>query len=232
MTIIVSDSTPTTASDIIRRALRAIGVLASGESPDASMTTDALDSLNDLLSAWSIEKLMVFGLESEAFTLTPGQSAYTMGPTGDFDTARPTTIESAFVRDGGVDYVCSIITQGQYDGASVKTTQTDIPRALYVAAGFPLTTLNLYPAPGSAVDLHITSRKVLDALPSLTTALALPPGYERALRFNLAVELMPEYGVMNPLIVQQAGITKAWVKRANYRPRIMSLPDGIPQGCR
>lgn len=41
-----------TANDIIRRAMRSIGVLHHNEAPKASEAADALDTLNDMLNAW------------------------------------------------------------------------------------------------------------------------------------------------------------------------------------
>lgn len=41
-----------TTLDIIRRAMRSIGVLRHSESPSASEAADALDTLNDMLNAW------------------------------------------------------------------------------------------------------------------------------------------------------------------------------------
>lgn len=42
------------AQEVIRRALRIAGVIASGETPDASDTQDALDTLNALLAEWHV----------------------------------------------------------------------------------------------------------------------------------------------------------------------------------
>lgn len=40
------------AQDVIRRALRICGVIASGETPQASDVADALDTFNALLAEW------------------------------------------------------------------------------------------------------------------------------------------------------------------------------------
>lgn len=41
--------------DLIRRAMRSIGVLHHAENPTDSEAQDALDTLNDMLEAWRIE---------------------------------------------------------------------------------------------------------------------------------------------------------------------------------
>lgn len=46
-----------TVNDLIRRAMRSLGVLHTGENPSAAEAADALDTLNDLLNAWRNEGL-------------------------------------------------------------------------------------------------------------------------------------------------------------------------------
>ncbi|MBU6232388.1 hypothetical protein KGP36_07175 [Patescibacteria group bacterium] len=42
----------TTALDVIRAAMRKIGLLASGQEPSANEAKDALECLNDMLASW------------------------------------------------------------------------------------------------------------------------------------------------------------------------------------
>jgi len=49
----------TTARDIIKRALRQIGELASGEDPPAEDAADALTALNGMLAAWEIDGIRI-----------------------------------------------------------------------------------------------------------------------------------------------------------------------------
>jgi hypothetical protein len=53
-----------TVHDLIRRSMRALGVLRSGENPSAAEAADALDTLNDMLNAWRQE-----GIDLEHLTL-------------------------------------------------------------------------------------------------------------------------------------------------------------------
>jgi len=45
--------------DIISRAMKDIGALASGETPTADEAQDAFDMLNDLIDQWSNEDMIV-----------------------------------------------------------------------------------------------------------------------------------------------------------------------------
>jgi len=68
--------------DIISRALKDIGALETGETPTSDAAQDAFDMMNDLLDQWSNEDMMVFYKTEIVFPITPGQSQYTIGPTG------------------------------------------------------------------------------------------------------------------------------------------------------
>lgn len=68
-----------TAQDIITGALRNINVLAAGETPSPSDSSDALQVLNDLLESWSIDHLNVYSVVENILTFTPGQYQYTIG---------------------------------------------------------------------------------------------------------------------------------------------------------
>lgn len=68
--------------DIISRALKDIGALEAGETPAPSDAQDAFDMLNDMLDQWSNEQMMVFYKTEIVYTLTAGQTQYTIGPGG------------------------------------------------------------------------------------------------------------------------------------------------------
>jgi len=65
--------------DIISRALKDIGALEAGETPAPADSQDAFDMLNDMVDQWSNEQMMVFYKTEIIFTLTPGQTQYTIG---------------------------------------------------------------------------------------------------------------------------------------------------------
>ena len=77
----------------------------------------------------------------------------------------------------------------------LKETDSSIPFALYYEPEFPNGKIFLYPEPDDAShDLVIYVRNVLTSVSSLATTISFPPGYARALRYNLAIDLANEYG--------------------------------------
>ena len=68
--------------DIINRAMKDIGAIASGEQATPAEAQDAFDMLNDMLDQWSNEDMMVYYKNEIIFPLTAGQTQYTIGPGG------------------------------------------------------------------------------------------------------------------------------------------------------
>ena len=69
--------------DIITSALKDIGALAAGETPSPEAAQDAFIMMNRMIDQWSNEQMMVFYKTEIIFTLTSGQTQYTIGPGGE-----------------------------------------------------------------------------------------------------------------------------------------------------
>lgn len=68
-----------TASDLIKGALRRINSYQSGEPLQPADSQDCLDTLNDMLDSWSIDKLLIFGSNENILNLIAGQAQYKIG---------------------------------------------------------------------------------------------------------------------------------------------------------
>ena len=69
----------TTASDIIKAALRRINSYQSGEALAQVDAQDCLDALNDLLDSWSTDKMFIFGSNEWVLNWTSQKRVYTVG---------------------------------------------------------------------------------------------------------------------------------------------------------
>lgn len=198
-----------------------MGVLATGETPSADDSVNALEALNAMLDTWRTDKLMVYALKDISITLINGTATYTIGATGGTVDVAPLRIDSAFVRDGAVDYGLTKITDAQYQAKSDKTITSDIPAEYLLTNTSPNSTVTLYPIPTVANTLHIRVWTPLTAV-ALTDTYAFPPGYENAIIYNLCMALYPEYtGVaINPAVADIARTSLASVKRLNSKPFI------------
>lgn len=183
----------TTARTIIKRALQLNGVLTKNESPTGDEASDGLSSLNNLIKSWSNDSLLIYARLSESFPFVSGTGSYTIGSGGDFNTARPTQILSAFTRVGGIDYKMSVINGEAYDKITQKGLNNFVPEAVFYDGNSPVGTLTFYPVPTTGT-VYLRTEKVLSTFTTLDTDLDLPPGWDRALIYNLAMEIAPEYG--------------------------------------
>lgn len=209
-----------TVRDLIKSSLRIIGAIASGETPSADESADALTTLNGILGSWSNQSLLVPSKAREVFSLVAGTQSYTIGPSGTFNTTRPIKILSAAIIPAGQNYenTVDVYTQQQWAQIVSKDVSGN-PTAIYPEGTYPLETLNVYPKPSAADQLVIYSMKPLTAFASLNDEITLPAGYDRALKYNLAVELAAEYGKqLTGEVLGIASNSKSEIEALNSEP--------------
>lgn len=220
-----------TVRDLIKGSMRLIGAIATGETPSADEQADALYVLNDMIDSWSNEGLAIFATIREEFPLTAGQGDYTMGVGGDFNTARPLKIENAAVLSTGTpayELPLELLNQDQWAAIPVKSTQSSLPRKLYAVSSNPLEAISLWPVPSTTSTLVLYSWKPLASFANANSTVSFPPGYSKALRYGLALELAPEYGkTPDPAIVIQAVEAKENIKRMNVKPVYLGVDDAL-----
>ena len=213
-----------TALDIITKAMLKVGILTKTEVPSSDEANDALDALNDLLSSWSNESMLIVSRVTESFPLTSGVGNYTIGTGQDFNTIRPINIVEAHINQGNLTYESLYLCPDEvYQGFELKDLQS-IPEALNYTNAFPYGTIRLYPFPAQGYTLWITSEKELSQF-TLNETISLPPGWKRALIYNLAMELAPEYGQeITPSLLKIANQSKGAIAKSIMKVRTMDCP--------
>jgi hypothetical protein len=124
-----------------------------------------------------------------------------------------------------------IIDADRWSNIPVKGTASGIPTKLFVEGSNPLETLNFWPLPNVASSAVLWSWKPLTQFASVNSTVTVPPGYLRALRYNLALELSAEYGIQ-PAVGVAAGAleSKENIKRHNIVSPLMSVDDALLSG--
>lgn len=208
-----------TALDIIKTSMRLIGALDPSDVPTAAEADDALAALNDLVASLSNESLACYQILQEGFSTVAGTASYSIGSSGaTWSTTRPLKIESAFLRDSSSnDSGIVVYNRNEYDAIPLKTTQSR-PEALYYTPAVANGTVTLYGVPDAVYIVYLNSLKALQSFALLTTTVVLPPGYQRMLRYLLALEIAPEYNRKVPdAVLAIARESKASIKRLNSR---------------
>lgn len=207
--------------------MRLIGALASGESPSAAEASDALTVLNQMMDAWSADRLQVFTINIGTFPLVPGQQVYTLGTGGNFNAPRPARIDRISIVSltnpaQPLELDIKIYTDQDWQGIPVKNITTTLPLGVYPDGSFPFNNLSYWPIPNVVVNTILYGWTALTQFPDLVTDETFPPGYLEALRYNLAVRLIAEMpGNYNPVTMQ--AIMKIAVESL-ARIRSMNLP--------
>lgn len=226
-----------TGRQLVAAALRQIGVLAAGETPEADEATDGLAAINRMLAGWSTQRLAVYARIREEFTLTANDGIYSMGSSGDFNTSRPIEIEAASIElqtpSPKLEVPVRLQTFQEYAAIPDKDRTSSIPTDLWVDMTNPLLGLYLYPVPTVAEKLVLYSLKELTQISTLDTSLTFPPGYERALVFNGAVEISPEYGKSHEpseVVIRTALESLGDIKRMNSKPHLLRCDGALLSG--
>jgi len=215
--------TTTTTRKLITGALRLIGVVASGEAPTEDDVEITKEALNGMIDSWSNNKLMIYTINPYVFDFD-GQQSYTLGPGGNWDTKRPTFIENVYVRlNSGtpqqLDIKMQDLSDEQYADITVKNTPSTFPFAFYDNGNYPLRTLTFFPVGNGSNKCVLWLRDPLINLDDLDAEISYPPGYERCFRFNLALEVAPEFGKVVPDEVNAIALrSKEELERINSMP--------------
>jgi hypothetical protein len=245
-----------TTRELLSGAHRLLGLVNSGNVLPEAVYQDNLVALNQMIDSWSTERLAVFCTQDQTYYWEAGARIRTLGPTGDFvyilanqsdtpivtqgddyigvddaTTQRPILLEdSTYFRDPttNVSYGIKFINQLQYNNIAVKTVQSTYPQVLFVNNTFPNITLSVYPVPNRMLEFHFISVQPLANPTTLETDLAFPPGYLRAFRYNLALELAPEFNVEPPAEVRRVAMySKRNLKRINNPHDLMAMPYSL-----
>ncbi len=222
-----------TANDLISSALRLIGVLASGETPSAAEASDGLTILNQMLDSWNAERLAIFSVQRQVVVPAVLKQAYTVGPGGDFNIARPPRIERVGVISltnavQPLELPVEMLTDVGWESIPVKNIFSSLPLKVWNDLGFPFMTLSFWPIPNVQVNFALYIWAALAQFPDLVTDETFPPGYLKALRYNLAVDLAPEFGRELPAVVAaQAVDSKSKIKALNIVPIDLKCDDAL-----
>ena len=218
---------------IIKAALRKCGgIIAEGEEPSADLMQDSKEALGTMLDSWSLEELVVYGKLEQVKTWPANSALETLGPTGSLVGLRPISLypSTYFTTTGGeLSYPISLITREEYNSIGSKSITSNIPELLHLSPDMPDATLRIYPVPTVEVEMHFMSMLALD-MPGvdLSDEFDFPPGYERALIYNLAIEISPELGIQPSATVQRlAVVSKRNIKRINSAKDILGFPSSL-----
>lgn len=198
-----------TGRELVNAAMRLLGLIPEGGAATAPQAKDVLEALNMMLASASANKLLIPFEKTQ--TLAVSQARTILAD-------RPLRIVQMFVTANGTDYPVEEIPLEEYASISTKTTRG---RPAYFAWDkiFPTSGFYLYPVPDVAYMATIRRWDALTQVSDLADELDLPGEYLRALKYNLAIEIAPEYGrKVSDVIAARAAESLDLVSKLNAPP--------------
>lgn len=204
------------ANDIIRPALKLLGVITQGETPSSSEASDALAALNAMLDNWSTERLNVFFIQNFTGSVSNGTNSYNIATGATWNTPRPVRIEAANIILSNLTHPIEIISPADWAAIKEKGASASVPLKLYYDQAVPTGKVYLWPTPNASSTIDLWLYSALSQFADLTTSVDIAPGYLRAMIYNLAVEVASQFGaVVRPEVAQVAAEAKAAIRMLN-----------------
>lgn len=205
-----------TARELINSSLRLLGVTASGENTDAAEAKDTLEALNMMLASASANKLLIPYMKTQTVILSGERTLLA---------ERPLRLEQMTINAGGVDFPVSQVSMEEYQDIAVKSTAG---RPAYFALDkvFPTSSIFVYPTPDIEYTATIRRWDALTSVSDLDDEIDLPGEYLRALKYNLAIEVAPEFGrKVSDVIAARASESLSLISTLNAPPLPAMVTD-------
>jgi len=208
-----------TVKAVLSRSLKLSRIVGLGRAASGPQMIDALDWLNSMLDDWSNQPNAIYYTTREELTLVQGDGDYSIGSSANLNTTRPIKVYDSTVTVTDTEYPIKVITRQEYDRIPLKTTQ-GIPHTMYYNPEMPNGMLYFYFVPETTYTLNLNTLKPFSAY-ALSDNMVLPPGYEAAIQFNLALMLGQNVGkAVTPYIASMAASSKSQLEEINFASRI------------
>lgn len=185
----------TTLLDLLRPCLRRAGItMLPGILPSPDQTGELIPEMNRMLGSWNLDGHRIFKTAIDRYALSPSQTSYFIGPTGDFVAPRPTYIARAniVVTSSSPELHRPIHVMTPDEWADMRITELPMawPMAIYNDAEVPDSKLYLFGTPTEAADLELFTWQVLrHDFTDITDAVVLSDGYEDAIVNNFTLRV-------------------------------------------
>lgn len=228
----------TTVRKLVTGSMRLLNLVQANDVPTDTEIQVGVKALNVLLDSWSNDKLLIYKIQPYYFETIGGQQEYTLGPGGQWNIPRPMRIEEAYVnltsnQGNGLQTTSlpiSLANDSQWASIVTKRVTTQIPNILYDNGNYPNRTISLYPIPTGTITIVLWLWQPLLTFNSIDDEVSFPKGYAKAIKFNLACELAPEYGRPPGAIVKDTAVnTRMALAALNSIPQYSRMDPSLGQ---
>jgi hypothetical protein len=183
-----------TVLDMIKSSLRLLQVLAPGGVPSNDEAKDAREALNQMLGVWNNDSRLTMRQHQE-FVVASGTQSYVIGSGQTWDGNKPLRIKAVTLRGSdNVRYPIKQINEIDYLRIYDLTAEGP-PTQFYYKPGTSTGTFYFNRTPAQAYTAIISSRNAFSTYTTIGETILVPSGYEKLIRYGLAIELMSEYPI-------------------------------------
>lgn len=210
-----------------------IDALEEGEQLTGAAALDAFRRLIQMLELWGLDGATVPWRTWETYPLS-GAALYTWGPLGDWDADPPQEVVSAWLNDAaGNTYPLRLAQPSEWAPLGVHYTEAR-PTTIFFEQSWPQWQARFEALPYDPTVSFVVLRQIVPwtavSAAALVQSVDLPPGYELALVYNLAVHLAPMFNLTLPQATAAlAQNTKASIQRHNWRPLHARVEHALQQ---
>lgn len=177
-------------NDIIAAAMRKIGALGKGQTPDTEDYTNASQALNSLVSLFATEGMPLWKRTELSIPLVAATQNYTL--------ASSLKLAQMILKSTSSSTQYELTEKSLYDFNQLPTESGTPVHYTYIP-GLSDGVVRLWPTPdvSAATDYSLIAvyQKEFDGFFSATDTPDFPPYWTDALIYGLAVRLAPEYGL-------------------------------------
>lgn len=212
-----------TAQQLITDAHVHLEILPAGSTLGADLSAQGLAALNRLIDSWLAEQIPIAGQTVQTVIMT-GAANYALG-------TRAIKIESAVVADSaGVEQEARLVTSQQWAQIPDKSRTGLFAEAVWYDGGYPTGNVYVTPKPSSGT-LILRTLAPIAAISTLGTSVAVAPGVEQAIVYNLAVSLAGSLGKpLPPTVAAIAATTKDALSRLSVDVFGVPFTQAVPKG--
>lgn len=184
---------------VIKGALRKLGVIGEGQTPTATQISDAAESLNILVKAWEADGLPLWCIKTVSFPLVAGTNIYSIGPGQTINTQEPLKVYQGWYRDttSNVDVPLVQLAQQQYNTLSAKSQTGAVTQFYYErlnGVGNVYTYLTPDATFAATKQIYLLFQRPFQDFDGSTDLPDFPQEWLRALVWGLAAELAFDNG--------------------------------------
>lgn len=232
------------ANAVIGAMFSDLGVFQPGEVVPAPDANSALARLNVLVSSLQLSPRAMPFIEREVFDVVVGQSTYTVGPGGDWDTIRPMSLTGTGLLQptqgsgtGRNEIPRALLTTDAYQAIQLKDLQSAMWTDVYFNPRYAdgLAAVYLWPVPNTTINAFVMYRgDAVQGFSNLTTTSDYPVGLFELLQYNLGKRVAPGYGGTGWTQELEAMRLEAnaLFRRQNYRMEDLAVDPAMTRNIR